>query len=78
MTELLDLGLRDSHRECLGTEAAYTWWSSRGGAYANDVGWRIDYLLTAGVALEEVKAHRDPRLSDHAPLGGRLRFHTQS
>jgi len=36
------------------------------------VGWRIDYLLAAGVELSSVQAHREARLSDHAPLGGRL------
>jgi exodeoxyribonuclease III len=70
--ELLSLGLQDSHREALGEEAAYTWWSTRAGAYANNVGWRIDYLLAAGVRLEGVQADRDARLSDHAPLGGLL------
>ena len=72
MGELLALGLSDSHRASLGEQAAYTWWSNRGGAYTNDVGWRIDYLLTAGVQLEGVQAYRAALLSDHAPLGGRL------
>ena len=72
MGELLALGLSDSHRASLGEQAAYTWWSNRAGAYTNDVGWRIDYLLTAGVQLEGVQAHRAALLSDHAPLGGRL------
>jgi len=71
--DLLGSGLSDSHREALGEQAAYTWWSSRANAYANDVGWRIDYLLTAGVVLEDVLAHREPRLSDHAPVSGILR-----
>lgn len=72
MTGLLDLGLRDGHRHSLGDLPAYTWWSNRAGAYANNVGWRIDYLLAAGVELSSVQAHREARLSDHAPLGGRL------
>ena len=74
MGELLALGLRDSHRDALGEQAAYTWWSNRANAFANDVGWRIDYLLTAGVTLDGVVAHREPRLSDHAPLGGTVRL----
>ena len=72
MGELLALGLSDSHRASLGEQTAYTWWSNRAGAYTNDVGWRIDYLLTAGVQLKGVQAHRAALLSDHAPLGGRL------
>ncbi|GGJ61908.1 exodeoxyribonuclease III [Deinococcus aquiradiocola] len=77
MGELLALGLRDTHRETLGEQAAYTWWSNRANAYANDVGWRIDYLLSAGVDVRDVTAHRAARLSDHAPLGGRVRALTQ-
>ncbi|MBZ9751016.1 endonuclease/exonuclease/phosphatase family protein [Deinococcus sp. HMF7604] len=70
MTRHLACGLTDTHRACLGEAAAYTWWSNRAGAYANDVGWRIDYLLGAGVEVSGVQAHRDARLSDHAPLSG--------
>jgi exodeoxyribonuclease-3 len=73
MDDLLALGLSDSHRAALGEQAAYTWWSNRAGAFGNDVGWRIDYLLTSGVTLDGVRAHREPRLSDHAALGGTLR-----
>ena len=73
MTDLLSLGLRDSHRDSLGELPGYTWWSNRAGAYDNDVGWRIDYLLAAGVQLSSVQAQRGARLSDHAPLGGWLR-----
>jgi len=66
--DLLALGLRDTHREELGERAEYTWWSNRGNAYANDVGWRLDYLLAAGMDVRGVRAHRDARLSDHAPV----------
>lgn len=66
--QYLALGLRDSHREHLGERREYTWWSSRANAFANDVGWRIDYLLSAGTALSEVWVERTERFSDHAPL----------
>lgn len=70
MTAHLQSGLTDGHRATLGDEAEYTWWSNRGNAYANNVGWRIDYLLAAGVNLRGVRVDRETRLSDHAPLTG--------
>jgi exodeoxyribonuclease-3 len=50
---------------------AYTWWSNRGNAYANNVGWRIDYqIVTPGIAAKIVDAsvYKERRFSDHAPL----------
>ncbi|MET3120312.1 exodeoxyribonuclease-3 [Undibacterium sp. GrIS 1.8] len=53
------------------TGEAYTWWSNRGQAWANNVGWRIDYhVATAGIAAKAKTAsiYKDQRFSDHAPL----------
>lgn len=53
------------------TGEAYTWWSNRGQAYANNVGWRIDYqVITPELrsALRTAQVLREPRYSDHAPL----------
>jgi exodeoxyribonuclease-3 len=53
------------------TEAAYTWWSNRGQAYAKNVGWRIDYhLATPGLAsaARQASVYKDQKFSDHAPL----------
>ena len=50
---------------------AYTWWSNRGNAYANNVGWRIDYqIVTPGMAgrLRQGHVYKAQRFSDHAPL----------
>ncbi|MDO4263110.1 MAG: exodeoxyribonuclease III [Deinococcus sp.] len=74
MTAHLASGLSDSHRLHLGERAEYTWWSNRGQAYANDTGWRIDYLLTAGVETAGVWVDRPARLSDHAPLTAQVRL----
>jgi exodeoxyribonuclease-3 len=53
------------------TDECYTWWSNRGQAYANNVGWRLDYhIATAGVAqlAREATIYKETRFSDHAPL----------
>lgn len=74
LSRLLDeLGLIDVHRR-LAPEAtgdAYTWWSNRGQAWANNVGWRIDYQIgTPGIAAtaRHVEVYKAQRFSDHAPL----------
>ena len=49
----------------------YTWWSNRGQAWANNVGWRIDYqVVTPGLRdrIRAARIYRDKRFSDHAPL----------
>jgi exodeoxyribonuclease-3 len=68
-----ELGLIDVHRTLRPNDEgeAYTWWSNRGNAYANNVGWRLDYqIATAGLAASarEVSVYRKQRFSDHAPL----------
>lgn len=49
----------------------YTWWSNRGQAWANNVGWRIDYQIVSADLKDKVLAtaiYKDERFSDHAPL----------
>ena len=64
-------GLQDVFRKLYPEKEAYTWWSNRGRAWDNNVGWRIDYQLAtptlAGTATEAF-IYRDQRFSDHAPL----------
>jgi exodeoxyribonuclease-3 len=53
------------------TDACYTWWSNRGQAWANNVGWRLDYhLATPALAKHARRAdiYKAERFSDHAPL----------
>ena len=53
------------------TDAAYTWWSNRGQAYAKNVGWRLDYhLATPAMAALAKNEHiyKDQKFSDHAPI----------
>lgn len=73
MTKLLDSGLVDVYRMLHPdtTDEAYTWWSNRGQAWANNVGWRLDYqIATARLApaARAVSIHKATRFSDHAPL----------
>lgn len=49
----------------------YTWWSNRGAARANNVGWRIDYQFATPSlrkALQGCSIYREQRFSDHAPF----------
>lgn len=78
MTKLLHIsdpggGLVDVYRQLQPetTDACYTWWSNRGQAYANNVGWRLDYhLATPAIAAlartEEI--YKAQKFSDHAPI----------
>ncbi len=66
-------GLVDVYRQLqpTTTDAAYTWWSNRGQAYANNVGWRLDYHLAtpnlAALARSEA-IYKGVKFSDHAPI----------
>ncbi len=49
----------------------YTWWSSRGQAWANNAGWRIDYQIISASLINTIKSasiFKTARFSDHAPL----------
>lgn len=66
-------GWRDVYRQLhpTATDDCYTWWSNRGQARANNVGWRIDYQLATPALAESVRqaaVYKAQRFSDHAPL----------
>lgn len=64
-------GFVDAFRTIEQPEHAYTWWSNRGRAWDNNVGWRIDYhVVTKGLAGKVLRSeiYKDQRFSDHAPL----------
>ena len=49
----------------------YTWWSNRGRAWDNNVGWRLDYqVVTPGLKDKAITTdiYKTDRFSDHAPL----------
>jgi len=74
MTQLLaEAGLVDVYRqlEPTATDAAYTWWSNRGQAYAKNVGWRLDYHLATPALAAGARTHaifKGVKFSDHAPI----------
>ncbi|MBB3342384.1 exodeoxyribonuclease III [Luteimonas sp. RC10] len=64
-------GWLDALRVLRPEAAEYTWWSNRGAARANNVGWRIDYQFVTPSLRDRIQAaavHAEPRFSDHAPL----------
>ena len=78
MTKLLhttdpDGGMIDVYRQLqpLTTDTCYTWWSNRGQAYANNVGWRLDYHLatpTLAALARTESIYKGEKFSDHAPI----------
>lgn len=61
----------DAFREVNPEPDQYTWWSNRGRAWDNNVGWRLDYqIVTPGLRDKVLSAgiYKDERFSDHAPL----------
>ena len=72
MTALLDeIGLVDVFRTLNPHPDQYTWWSNRGQARANNVGWRLDYHLATPAIAKLARAEHiylAQRFSDHAPL----------
>jgi exodeoxyribonuclease-3 len=66
----LQRGWVDSFRSIRPEAVEYTWWSNRGQARANNVGWRIDYQVCTPSLRERLldcSIYRDQRFSDHAP-----------
>lgn len=71
MGKVLDSGWMDSFRLLHPEVPGYTWWSNRGRAYINDVGWRIDYQIMSPSLFAKTKAasvYKERKFSDHAPL----------
>jgi len=64
-------GYVDAFREVRPGPDLYTWWSNRGQARLNNVGWRIDYQVVSGSLRGKARAasiYKQKRFSDHAPL----------
>ncbi len=73
MTRLLESGFTDSFRALYpGKTGAYSWWSYRANARANNTGWRIDYFIVSSRLMEKVEdslIFPEVEGSDHCPVG---------
>ena len=71
-TSLLEKGFTDSFRyKYPDATGAYSWWSYRFNARANNAGWRIDYFLTSCRIQDQIieaSIHPDVLGSDHCPV----------
>jgi exodeoxyribonuclease-3 len=72
---LVNTGFADIYRELNPHAKQFTWWDYRAGAYQNNHGLRIDFILTNPLASDSVSrsyvhtAIRDAeKTSDHAPV----------
>lgn len=71
LNALAEQGWVDAYRHLQPQGEDYSWWSQRGAARANNVGWRIDYQWVSPGLRERLRACtmlREPRFSDHAPV----------
>jgi len=72
LTRIFDeIGFVDVFRRLDPRPEQYTWWSARGQAWTNNVGWRLDYQIATPVLAALAKTasiHTASRFSDHAPL----------
>ena len=65
------LGYVDAFREVNKEADQYSWWSNRGQARANNVGWRLDYQVISPTLREKVidtEIYTEQNFSDHAPV----------
>ena len=66
-----DVGYVDACRVVNQQADEYTWWSNRGRAWDNNVGWRIDYQVVSPDLKDKIthaSVYKNQRFSDHAPL----------
>jgi exodeoxyribonuclease-3 len=64
-------GWTDAFRKMNQQPYEYSWWSNRGRAWTNNVGWRLDYqLVTPALSstIQHAEIYKAQRFSDHAPV----------
>jgi len=68
---LTEHGFVDAFRHLYPEKEQYSWWSNRGKARANNVGWRIDYHLctpSTASSCTDIRVYTEAWFSDHAPV----------
>ncbi len=71
LDKLADIGFTDAFREFVSENGHYTWWSQRGRARENNVGWRLDYFFVSNDLKDKlVNVTQQPKQegSDHCPV----------
>lgn len=72
LNTLLDNGFTDTFRHLYPDKTgAYSWWSYRFNARANNAGWRIDYFIVSDALKSNIKdalIHSEIYGSDHCPV----------
>ena len=71
LDEIIAMGYIDAFRQIISEGNHFTWWSQRGKARENNVGWRIDYhFITNNLSKKLINAyhHPDQKGSDHCPV----------
>ncbi|MCH9698104.1 MAG: exodeoxyribonuclease III [Gammaproteobacteria bacterium] len=66
-----DDGWIDAYRVVNQEPYQFSWWSNRGRAWTNNVGWRIDYQLVNPALKNRIKTaeiYKEQRFSDHSPV----------
>lgn len=70
--KLLNAGFIDTFRQLHPEEIKYTYWNQMFNSRAKNVGWRIDYFLTANTIsgkIVEAEIYNEYFGSDHCPIG---------
>jgi exodeoxyribonuclease-3 len=75
LNAILDLGFKDSFRLFDQEEKVFSWWDYRGGGFDQNMGLRIDLILSCDMlsgkcrsSIVDVEPRKLERPSDHAPV----------
>lgn len=71
MSSFINSGLIDSFRYLNPESVAYSWWSYRANARANNKGWRLDYAMVTKPLQDKIKRAvilTEAKHSDHCPI----------